>query len=165
MRNHCILAVIQFLAGIILMAATGSLRAEQAVKTNTMGLSKTSVFATPTPKVYHYNATPPGQGEPLPRAYLGAPPQISHDIGDFLPITAQSNMCILCHNQPGLWGQKLEKGMATPMPPSHYTDQRKAQGKVGEEVVGARHNCNLCHVPVTDAPELVKNTFSPGRSR
>lgn len=156
--------VTRLFAGIALIAAATSFAAEP-VKTNSMGLSKTSVFDTPTPKAYHEKGGMPGSNKVLPRAYSGAPPQISHSIGDFLPITAQSNMCIACHNQPAQWGQKREQGTATPIPPSHYTDQRNPQGKVGENLVGARYNCNQCHVSQTDAPALVGNTFSGGRAR
>jgi nitrate reductase cytochrome c-type subunit len=42
---------------------------------------------------------------------------------------------------------------------------RKSPGKVGENLVGARYNCNQCHVSQTDAPALVGNTFSSGRAR
>jgi len=156
--------IIRLFASVVLMAAASSFAAEP-IKTNSMGLSKTSVFDTPTPKAYHEKAGMPGSNKVLPRAYLGAPPQISHSIGDFLPITAQSNMCIACHNQPSQWGQPRQQGMATPIPPSHYTDQRNPQGKVGENLVGARYNCNQCHVSQTDAPALVGNTFSSGHKR
>lgn len=164
MRDHSVLAVIKFLAGLLLMAAGASF-AGQPIQANVMGLSKGSVFDTPTPKVYRYDNTPPGESKVLPRAYLNAPPQISHDVSDFLPITAQSNMCIACHNQPAQWGKKREPIAPTPIPPSHFTDQRKAPGKVTENLVGARYNCNQCHVPQTDAAPLVENTFSPGRTK
>ncbi|MDZ4202714.1 MAG: nitrate reductase cytochrome c-type subunit [Gallionella sp.] len=156
--------IIRLFAGIGLMAACSAFAA-QPVQTNSMGLSKTSVFATPTPKVYHENAAQPGASKVLPRAYLGAPPQVSHSVSDFLPITTESNMCVACHNQPSLWGQPREPGVATPIPPSHYTDLRKAPGKVSENLVGARYNCNQCHVPQTNAPALVGNSFSGGRAR
>ncbi len=149
-----------FLAGVALMASGAGLSyAEPVIKTNDMGLSKTSVFDTPTPKVYKYKEAQPGQSELLPRAYLGAPPQIPHDISNFLPITTQSNMCVVCHNQPGERGKQRVKGTPTPMPVSHYTDLRNALGKVTEQMIGARYNCNQCHVPQTDAPALVENTF------
>ena len=152
------------LAGIILvMAWTGSAYAGKPIPADSMGLSKTSVFDVPTPKVYHYTETQPTQSKLLPRAYLGAPPQIPHDIYDFLPITAQSNMCITCHAQPGEWGKKRQKGTPTPIPPSHYTDLRNAPDKVTDHLINARYNCNQCHVPQTDAPPLVENTFSPHR--
>ena len=166
MRNHYASAIIRLFAGIALMAAgTASSFAAPPVQTNSMGLSKTSVFDTPTPRVYHENAALPGSSKVLPRAYSGAPPQISHAIGDFLPITAQSNMCIACHNQPGQWGKPRENGMATPIPPSHYTDQRNAPDKVTENLINARFNCNQCHVPQTNAPALVGNTFATRRPR
>jgi len=152
-------------ASFMLMAASSAVLAAQPIKTNDMGLSKTSVFDVPTPKVYHYRDAQPGQSKLLPRAYPGAPPQIPHAISDFLPITTQSNMCISCHDLPEQWGKKLEAGMATPIPPTHYTDQRNAPGKVTDHLVGARYNCNQCHVPQTDAPALVENTFSSGAMR
>jgi nitrate reductase cytochrome c-type subunit len=70
-----------------------------------------------------------------------------------------------CHNLPDMWGKKRDKGVATPIPQSHYTDLRKAPGKVGDKVVGARYNCNQCHVPQMNASPLVGNTFSAGRKR
>ena len=160
MRYPSVLTVIQLLAGFALMASgVGSSYADPAIKTNDMGLSKTSVFDVPTPEVYRYGAIPPGQSKLLPRSYPGAPPQVPHDISDFLPITVQSNMCISCHNQPELWGKKREIGTPTPIPPSHYTDLRNAPGKVTENLINARFNCNQCHVPQVGGPPLVENTF------
>lgn len=153
------------LASFILMAVSSAAFAVQPLPANSMGLSKASVFDVPEPKVYHYNTAQPGQSNLLPRAYPGAPPQIPHAIGDFLPITVQSNMCIACHDQPAEWGKKLVKGLATPIPPSHYTDLRNAPGKVTDHLINARYNCNQCHVPQTDAPTLVENTFSSGHKR
>ena len=164
MRKHFALTVIQLLAGVTLIVADPAL-ADKTIQTNSMGLSKGSVFDIPTPEVYHYGNAQPGQSKVLPRAYSGAPPQIPHDISEFLPITAQNNMCIACHAQPEQWGKKREKGMPTPIPPSHYTDLRNAPGKVTENLINARFNCNQCHVPQTDAPVLVQNTFASGRKR
>lgn len=148
-------------AGItLIMAGTELSWAVQPVAPDSMGLSKGSVFDTPSPKVFQYRGGQPGQNKLLPRAYLGAPPQIPHDVGDFLPITAQANMCIACHNLPDQWGKKLEPGLPTPIPPSHYTEHRAASGKVTDHLINARYNCNQCHVPQADAPALVENTFS-----
>lgn len=166
MRYYSVLDGIRLLAGIALLAAgIGSAIADPTIQTNSMGLSKSSVFDVPTPQVYHYTETPPGQSKVLPRAYLGAPPQIPHDISDFLPITAQNNICISCHDQPGQWGKKREEGMPTPIPPSHYTDLRNAPGKVTEHLINARYSCNQCHVPQADAAPLVENTFSSRPAR
>ena len=156
----------RILASLALMLATVSTAlAAQAVAPDSTGLSKGSVFAVPAPKVYTIKAGQPGQNKLLPRAYSGAPPQIPHDIGDFLPITAQSNMCIACHAVPDQWGKKREKGTPTPIPQSHYTDQRNAPGKVTDHLINARYNCNQCHVPQMDATPLVENTFSSRRAR
>jgi cytochrome c-type protein NapB len=166
MRHFHWLTGIKLLAGIALLTlGMGSSFAGKPVDANSMGLSKGSVFDVPTPKVYHYGEAQPGQSKVLPRAYPGAPPQIPHDIGDFLPITAQNNMCISCHAQPEQWGKKPVKGTPTPIPPSHYTDLRNPSGKVTDHLMGARFNCNQCHVPQTDAAPLVENTFSSRRAR
>lgn len=166
MRLHNTSALFQLLAAIVLMAggATPSL-AGQTFRTNDMGLSKSSVFEVQEPKVSHYPATTPGESTLLPRAYSGAPPQVPHDVSEFLPITAQTNMCAACHNQPDLRGKKREKGAVVPIPVSHYTDQRKTPNKITDNLVGARYNCNQCHVPQADATPLVENTFSPGRPK
>ena len=157
---------LHLLAGIAaaLFATTQTL-AETVIPADTMGLNKSSVFDVPAPKVYHYKGEFPGQDDVLPRAYQGAPPQIPHDISGFLPITATSNMCTGCHDQPAQWGKKTQKGMPTPMPQSHYTDMRNAPGKVSQQLVKARFNCNQCHVPQTDAAPLVENTFSAKAKR
>lgn len=161
MRQTTRLTTLRLLAGFALMAlgTTFSLAAPP-IKSDSMGLSKTSVFDVPTPKVHHYSATPAGQSHVLPRAYQGAPPQIPHDIADYLPITSDNNMCIACHNQPALWDKKRVAGSPTPIPRSHYIDFRKAPNKVTDHLIYARYNCNQCHVPQSDGPELVKNTFS-----
>ena len=145
----------------LILSVTGIsvVQAAQPIAADGMGLSKGSVFDTPTPKVYNYKGGQPGENKLLPRAYLNAPPQIPHDISGFLPITAQSNMCIACHNQPDNWDAKKVKGSPTPMPRSHYTDLRNAPGKVTDHMINARFNCNQCHVPQANATPLVKNTF------
>jgi len=151
-------------ASLILMAASSAFAA-QPISADSMGLSKTSVFDQPEQKAYGTKAKPPGENQVLPRAYQGAPPQIPHDITDFLPITAQSNMCIACHNIPDQWGKKREKGKPTPIPQSHYTDQRNAPGKVTDHLINVRYNCNQCHVPQLDAKPLVDNIFAAKRAR
>jgi len=153
-------------AGFVLMIAASSVAfAAQPIAPDGMGLSKGSVFEVPSQKAYAVKGGQPGQNKLLPRAYLGAPPQVPHDIADFLPITAQSNMCAACHAQPDQWGKKREKGAPVPIPPSHYTDLRNAPGKVTDHLIGARYNCTQCHVPQMDAKPLVENTFSSRRAR
>ena len=166
MRYPNVINTSRFFLCIALMAGGMSTTfAAQPIKADNTGLSKTSVFDVPEPKVYHYGNAQPGQSKVLPRGYPGAPPQIPHDISNFLPITSQSNMCTACHDQPKEIGKKREKGMPTPIPSSHYTDLRNAPGKVTDHLINARYNCNQCHVPQTDAPALVENTFSSQRTR
>jgi cytochrome c-type protein NapB len=165
MKIHNLSAYARISGGTVLFLACSLAIAAPAVKDKDMGLSKTSVFDSPVPKAYHYGALPPGKSEVLPRGYPGAPPQIPHDIAYFLPITAQSNQCIVCHNRPDERGKPHAAGVPTPMPVSHYTDLRNEPGKVTDHLIGARYNCNQCHVPQTDAPALVGNTFSSGDSR
>lgn len=150
---------------LFLLAASSMAFAAQPIKPDSTGLSPGSVFDVPNPPVYAIKGGPPGQNPVLPRAYPGAPPQIPHDIGEFLPITAESNMCIACHNQPDNWGKKREAGQPTPIPQSHYTDLRNAPGKVTDHLMGSRHTCNQCHVPQHDAKPLVANTFGTAGPR
>lgn len=152
--------------GLFLMIVAASAWAgEKGIPADGMGLSRETVFNVPEQKVYQEMGGAPGSNKRLPRAYLNAPPQIPHDIGDFLPITAQSNFCMACHNQPGLWDKKREKGTPTPMPRSHYTDLRHEPGKLSELPINARFNCNQCHVPQTNASPLVENTFTSKSQR
>lgn len=134
----------------------GALQAEGMVLVDDqMGLSKTSVFDDPSPASFTYPQTEPHAAQPLPRAWEGAPPQIPHNIDDFLPITAESNQCLRCHDKPTLMGRKKIKGIPTPMPESHYV--KAEDGKLSR--AGARHVCTQCHAPQADVGDLVGNTF------
>jgi nitrate reductase cytochrome c-type subunit len=121
-----------------------------------LSLVRVSVFATPTPPLYHAETSDPGEQPLPPRLRPGAPPRIPHGIADFLPITRTSNACLDCH-------QVREKvaGEATPIPPSHYVDLRNAPDRSGEAVTGARLVCVSCHVTRTDAPPLVEPPAPP----
>lgn len=129
--------------------------ADNEVRDDNLGLSKTSVFDDPSPDNFAYSDKDPSVGGVLPRAYLGAPPQVPHKIEAFLPIKTGKNMCIVCHDKPGMMGKKT-KGIATAMPESHYT-------KVEErwERSNARFNCTACHTPQAGVSDLVSNTFKP----
>jgi cytochrome c-type protein NapB len=146
------------ISAIVIIAGLGILRAEEAVKDTDLGLSKTSVFETPTPQPFSYGKAFPGTSNTLPRAYPGVPPQIPHDIEMFTPVTRANNACTACHDKPGMAGQKAP-GAPTPMPASHYTDLRRAPDKVTGKLIGARFVCTLCHVPQAGVKPLVGNTF------
>lgn len=145
-------------ASLLLLAALAFAQTEspapKAVPDTTLGLSKTSVFDSPSPPPVVPETADPGDRPPLPRAYPGAPPRIPHAVADFLPITRGENLCIDCH----LVDEKVE-GEPTPIPASHKTDLRRSPGEAGEKVVGARWVCLTCHVPRTGAGELVENRF------
>lgn len=125
----------------------------KAIEDVNMGLSKTSVFDTPTPKPFSYE----NSSEALPVAFTGAPPQIPHTIDNYLPVTTENNQCLGCHDQPAMRGGKA-KGMPTPMPQSHYTDLRRSPDKVSKQVIGSRFVCTQCHAPQADVSPLVENT-------
>jgi cytochrome c-type protein NapB len=146
---------------IVILATMGLVSAhagQPAVADKDLGLSKTTVFDTPSPAAFAYSESSPGSGKTLPRAYAGAPPQIPHNIQGFMPVTARNNMCVGCHNNPAMWGKKA-KGAPTPMPPSHYTDTRNAPDNVTKKMIGARFVCTQCHVPQANVQPLVDNTF------
>lgn len=122
-----------------------------------LGLSRTSVFEVPSPPAYHPEESAPGD-KPLPaRANAETPPVVPHGLADFLPITPTQNMCVDCHVVAG----PKKKGEPTPVPASHFVDQRHAPGKTGDKVAGARWVCISCHVSRTDAPPAVGSTFRP----
>ena len=148
--------------GVLLwLAGTGTVSADSALDAVNMGLSKTSVFDTPTPQPYSYSSADPKEAEALPRAYTGIPPQIPHRVDEYLPITAEDNQCLDCHEWPDLIGK--EKPGKSPMSKSHYLDSRNPGKAMSDEVVGARYNCTQCHVPQSGAPALVENTFRGGK--
>lgn len=146
---------------LLLLLGTFNLYAAgtNSIEAKTLGLSKTNVNDSPAPENFNYPESFPGSGIVLPRSYAGAPPQIPHNIESFIPVTANNNMCKRCHLLPDKIGTKT-KGQPTPIPASHYIDQRNAPGKVGKELVGARTVCTQCHVPQANVKPLVENTFS-----
>jgi cytochrome c-type protein NapB len=137
----------------------GAAVAGDAISDLNMGLSKTSVFDTPAPQHADPSGSEPGNARILPRAFLGAPPLIGHEVASSLPILSSENKCIDCHDEQGEWGMEIGKGDPIPMPRSHYTDLRADDGVVHEQVVGARYNCLQCHAPQANVKPLVANTF------
>lgn len=128
--------------------------AEQAVADRDLGLSRTSVFDVPAPEPVPVNASDPGDGPVLPRAYPIAPPRVPHAVADYLPISRSENLCVDCHLLA-----EAEEGDPTPIPASHLTDLRNAPQEIGEDVVGARWVCLSCHAVATGAQPLVGTSF------
>ena len=120
------------------------------IRDQDLSLSRTSVFAVPSPPLFKDETSAPGEA-PLPeRVNQEFPPVIPHGIADFLPITQAANVCLDCHAVPG----PKKKGEATPIPASHYVDLRRALDRKGEHIAGTRYVCISCHVSRTDAPPL-----------
>jgi len=150
------------MAGAALLLLRGGLLALPAVAPpekatvpdRELGLSKMSVFETPSPPAVVENSSAPGERPVLPRVYPGAPPSIPHGVADLLPITREQNMCLACHQL-----EEKEEGLPTPIPKSHYVDLRNAEAQPRDTVAGARYICVTCHVAPTDAPQLVGNVF------
>ncbi len=146
------------LAACALTLSQGALQAAEMTQADDqMGLSKTSVFDNPSPDVFAYPETKPADASGLPRAYIGAPPQVPHSIANLLPISAKRNKCLGCHDDTEMIGKKRDPGVATPMPASHY--HKAADGSL--TFSDTRYVCVQCHTPQADVKELVGNTFRP----
>jgi cytochrome c-type protein NapB len=149
---------IPFLATLGLMVAvTAGASSGGAIDELNMGLSQTSVFDTPTPTAYSYSDAKPGWNDPLPRAWEEAPPQVPHQVDEFLPVIAADNQCLDCHDVPKYIDQPKNMDRTvkskSPMSPAHYTNSDL------DELDGARFNCTQCHVPQSNAAPLVESTY------
>ena len=152
MKARAIFTTLGLIFAIAACASDGG-----AIDELNMGLSKASVFDTPTPNAYSYSDAKPGYNDPLPRAWENAPPQIPHGVDKFLPIVAADNQCLDCHDVP----KYIDKPMNTdrtvksksPMSRDHYASNDL------DDVAGARFNCTQCHVPQSNAAPLVESTY------
>ncbi len=148
-------------AGMLLISYAISGQAIDAVVSDAeIGLSKASVFDTPTPELNVYSAIEPGELDRLPRAYTKLPPQEGHTVDEYLPITMDENECLDCHDRRKYLereGWQWQVGRKLPMPDDHYGSFKQQGG--AEDVAGSRYNCTQCHVPMSDAKPLVINTF------
>ena len=152
MKARAIFTTLGLIFAIAACASDGG-----AIDELNMGLSKASVFDTPTPNAYSYSDAKPGYNDPLPRAWENAPPQIPHGVDKFLPIVAADNQCLDCHDVP----KYIDKPMNTdrtvksksPMSRDHYASNDL------DEVSGARFTCTQCHVPQSNAAPLVESTY------
>ena len=130
----------------ILTASAASAQVAKPVADSDIGLAKGSVFDVATPQPFAADGT--GVTGAAKGAY-GAPPLVPHAVDDFLPITADKNACIACHDRPGA---KKAKGEGTPMPALHYV---RADGK--PRLSGDYYGCSLCHAPAANVRDLVVN--------
>lgn len=93
----------------------------------------------------------PGAQKPIARTFEQQPPLISHATDYFDEITLEENQCLSCHDLAN-----YRKKEAPKIGKNHFID---LNGKVQKTVSRARYVCSQCHVPQTDAPLLVENTF------
>ena len=129
----------------------------KATPDHALGLSPGSVFDVPTPPKFKDEDSSPGEKPVLQRINSEFPPMIPHGVGDVLPITRASNLCVDCHVTPA----PRKAGEPTPVPASHYVDLRRAPGVKGDKLAGSRYVCTACHVPQTDAKPLVRSLYRP----
>jgi len=141
----------------IVIALVGCATASNAIDDLNMGLSKTSVFDVPTPGASNYSTIKPGKSDRLEKSYHTAPPQITHTVDEYMPITLEENECLDCHDRRKLLDKTWVIGKKLPMSDSHYGTFFKAGGV--EDVAGARYNCTQCHAQQSDAKPLVSNSF------
>jgi len=96
---------------------------------------------------------PKEQGK-MPLNYVNQPPMIPHSVEGY-QITGNTNRCLQCHG--------VEHYRTTGAPrisPTHFMD---SDGKVLSGVAPRRYFCLQCHVPQTDAPAIIENTFTPSK--
>lgn len=98
-----------------------------------------------------YLGNKPGQQEVVARTFDGQPPVIPHAVTNFDEITLEENQCMDCHGPENYVEKKSPK-----VGDSHFMDRN---GKVSKQVSRLRYECVMCHVPQSDAPPLVDNTF------
>ena len=148
--------------GLLVLAASvgvGLVAAQDAaapIPDTEFGLAKGSVFDVLVPEIAIFNTTDPGDMPAVGRAFASAPPLVPHAVADFMPITREENWCVDCHM---LDWTAPEKDDPTPISFSHYMNLRDDTDDIGKEIAGARWVCVSCHVPVSEAPALVANTF------
>ncbi|RPH21032.1 nitrate reductase cytochrome c-type subunit [Buttiauxella warmboldiae] len=86
--------------------------------------------------------------------YVNQPPMVPHSV-DGYQVSKNTNRCLQCHG--------VEHYRTTGAPrvsPTHFMD---SDGKVLSNVAPRRYFCLQCHVPQTDAPPIVENTFTPSK--
>lgn len=143
------------------LAACGMMFAA-SVSDSEIGLRKHSLEDEKSLEIknFTYSEKEAGEAQRFERAFVNAPPQIPHNVEDFLPITQDNNMCLSCHDL-GADNErvKLSDEEATPMPASHYYDLRNE--KKLDAISQARYNCVQCHAPQANIDSGIKNTFKP----
>lgn len=141
---------------------TGSSGGDQAsvgpLDQTSVGIGQDAIFSEALPSAFDYPDTKAGKSDLIAKSYHTAPPMVPHTLEEYLPITAEENECMDCHDWYDKIGGDYVKGKRKyPMPKSHYGG---FAGKgIRDEVSGARYTCVQCHAAVSNAQPLVENTF------
>lgn len=92
------------------------------------------------------------EGIVLRKNYRQQPPLIPHKIEKY-QINLKANQCLRCHS----W-QYSSDFKTVAAPESHFIDAQT--GEKTDYVSAGRWFCTQCHVPQSNAPELIDNIFS-----
>ncbi len=93
------------------------------------------------------------EGIVLQKNYRQQPPLIPHKIEKY-QINLKANQCLACHSWPNNSNYKTVAA-----PESHFIDAQS--GERTDHIAAGRWFCTQCHVPQSNAPELIDNTFTP----
>ena len=105
------------------------------------------------PEIKNYQGSKPGGQALIQRTFAQQPPLIPHTTKGYI-VSMSFNKCLDCH----AWSRAKESG-ATRISVTHF---RTREGVELSSISPNRYFCNQCHVPQSDAPPLVGNTFKPG---
>lgn len=84
------------------------------------------------------------------RNYPEQPPLIPHKI-DGYQIDINANKCLQCHSRTAVGDSQAPMVSIT-----HFMNR---ENQFLASITPRRYFCNQCHVPQSDAPDLVENTF------
>lgn len=93
------------------------------------------------------------EGVVLYKNYRQQPPLIPHKIEKY-QINLKANQCLACHSWPNNSNYKTVAA-----PESHFIDAQTDTKT--DNIAAGRWFCTQCHVPQSNAPELIDNTFVP----
>ena len=137
---------------VVLVCALGIALAADEIPDSSMGLSKTSVFDTPTPEPFEYEDIVPEYQRPV----FEAAPVIPHKSRIFEQIRRDRNQCMRCHVIPEKVGEAPGEGEPKPMPADHY-ERLESEGEPAR-VHGGHWVCTQCHVAQANIGPLVPNS-------
>lgn len=106
---------------------------------------------TAPPEIPEVDKLIPDQ-KPIKRDFAQQPPLIPHKTEGYI-IDKNYNKCLSCHSVAN-----AKAAGATKIGPAHFIDRND---KKLPSLAPRRYFCTQCHVPQTDAPPLVDNTFQP----